>query len=215
MPLATDWLEILVPPVWSAILLVLLLVLALLLRRPLLYIFARLGVSRLSILGVDVEWITNQAEDAYASREMDAPGRGELRAFALLSVHLAPLLRNRGVLWVDDDPGNNASEAKLLRRLGVEVENELSTEAALARLAKNPGRFDLVISDWTRGGDQEAGPNLLRELPAAGIGLPVLLYVMEATPQRRVLATELGARQVTSDPDELLKQALVELSTAP
>lgn len=214
VPLATNWVEILVPPVWSAVLLVILLIAAWALRGPLMRVFAALGVSRLSILGVDVEWIADQAEDAYNARHLTAPERGELRAFALLGVRLAPLIHHRRILWVDDCPANNRTEAALLRKLGVEVENAIDTEEAIARLRRDPTRFDLVISDWTRGENDDAGPELLTELGVAGIGLPVLMYVEDTSVDRRARAAELGAKGITAEPDDLLKQVLIELATA-
>lgn len=214
MPTATDWLEILVPPVWSALLLVLLLLFSWLLRKPLARIVAAMGVSRLSVFGVDVDWIADRAGEAYTGREQDAPGRKELRAFALLSIRLAPLIDRRRILWVDDEPNNNKTEAMLLRRLGVDVENVLGTAAAIEQITLNPTRFDLVISDWTREGDVDAGPELLVELARLAPDLPVLMYVLDASGERRARAAELGARGLTAEPDELLKQALVELATA-
>ncbi len=213
MPTATDWLEILVPPVWSAVLLVLLLFFSWLLRKPLARIVARMGVSRFSVFGVDVDWIADRAGEAYTARDQDAPGREELRAFALLSIRLAPLVDRRRILWVDDEPASNKTEAMLLRRLGVDVENALGTAAALEQISLNPTRFDLVISDWTRDGT-EAGPELLSELGRLAPELPVLMYVADASGERRAVAAELGAKGLTAEPDELLKQALVELATA-
>ncbi len=69
----------------------------------------------------------------------------------MLSAHLAPLLSHRRVLWVDDDPRHNVAETRLLRTLGVDIENALTTVEAVDRLHRDPARFDLVISDWTRG----------------------------------------------------------------
>lgn len=54
-PLATDWAEVLVPPVWSAVLLISFVLLAVLFKRPLKRVLAELGISRFSILGIDVE----------------------------------------------------------------------------------------------------------------------------------------------------------------
>lgn len=211
-PLATDWAEVLVPPVWSAFLLVAVVLLAVLFKRPLKRILAELGISRFSILGIDVEGIADEAEDAYIQRQSQVPGRGELRAFARLSGQLAPLVRERRVLWVDDEPAGNEVEARLLRRLGVEVENALDTEEALARLHRDPARFDLVVSDWRRGEDADAGRTLLEALRRRGGRLPVLMYVGKADERRRSEAAALGAKALTDEPDELLKQVLVELA---
>jgi CheY-like chemotaxis protein len=214
IPLATDWAEVLVPPIWSAFLLVAVVLLAVIFKRPLKRILAELGISRFSILGIDVEGIAAEAEDAYLQRQSRAPGKGELRAFARLSGQLAPLVRERRVLWVDDEPANNEVEARLLRRLGVEVENALSTDEALGRLRKDPARFDLVISDWSRGGDAEAGPELLRALAEERRRWAVVMYVGEADERRRSEAAALGAKFLTDEPDEMLKQVLVELAAA-
>jgi hypothetical protein len=40
------------------------------------------------------------------------------------------------------------------------------------------------------------------------------MYVADASGERRATAAGLGAKGLTAEPDELLKQALVELATA-
>lgn len=211
IPLATDWAEVLVPPVWSALVAVALLALAWFWRVPLSRGLNKIGISRLNVMGVDL--IASQAEDAYRARNMTAPGARELRAFGALGLRLEPLVRGRRVLWVDDLPETHEFEARLLRGLGVEIENVLGTEEALERLRRDRACFDLLITDWTRGEDGEAGPKLLARL-GEDFPLPVLMYVGEDPPERRARAAELGASGLTRDPDELLKQVLVELATA-
>lgn len=215
LPLATDWAEVLVPPVWSAVLIIGLVLMIGLFKRPIARVLRELGLSNLKILGLDMEDIVSETRDAYSQRDQAAPGEGELRAFARLSGQLAPLVRERRVLWVDDEPANNEVEARLLRRLGVEVENALDTEEALARLHRDPARFDLVVSDWKRDDDEDAGRTLLEALRDSRRRLPVLMYVGQADEQRRVEAAALGAKGLTDEPDELLKQVLVELAAAP
>lgn len=209
-----DLVEVLVAPLWSALVVVILFVVAWILRRPLGRMLRDLGISRLSFLGVDIEWIANRTQDAYRERELPAPEPGALQAFAVLSARLAPLVRDRRVLWVDDRPAGNVTETRLLRRLGVDVENATTTAAALARLRDDPARFDLVISDWTRNGPDDSGIALLTQMGAAGMEIPVVMYAGEASPQRRAQAAELGAIGLTTQPDELLKHVLVELATA-
>lgn len=51
------------------------------------------------------------------------------------------------ILWVDDNPGNNAYESAQLQSLGVSVETALSTEEALGLLTKREVSYDAVISD--------------------------------------------------------------------
>lgn len=211
LPLATDWAEVLVPPVWSVVVAGMLLGLAWLWRVPLSRGLNKVGISRLNVMGVDL--IASQAEEAYRARNMAAPGARELRAFGALGLRLEPLIRGKRVLWVDDLPDTHEYESRLLRGLGVEIENVLGSEEALERLRRDRACFDLLITDWTRGEDRDAGPDLLAEL-GDDFPLPTLMYVAEVTPERRARAGELGARAITADPDELLKQALVELATA-
>ncbi len=213
-PLATDWAEVLVPPIWSAILVVGLALLLVVFKRPVRYLLNELGISRLNILGIDIEGIADETESAYVKRRRDAPERGELQAFARLSEQLAPLVRFRRVLWVDDEPDNFEIEARLLRKLGVAIEIVPDTEGALAKLRSEAANFDLVISDWRRGDDHEAGRTLLEALRDEPRRWPVILYVGEVLPERRIAAAELGAKAITNEPDELLKQALVELAAA-
>ena len=214
LPLATDWAEVLVPPVWSLVLAGLLVGAAWLWREPVSRALARLGISRFNVLGVEL--IASQTRDAYAARQQTPPGEQALRQFAALSIRLEPLIRDRGrrVLWVDDLPRTHETETRLLRGLGVEIENVLGTEEALARIERDLASFDLLITDWSRGEDPDAGPRLLEAL-GPGFRLPVLMYVAELSAERRGRAGALGAKLVTADPDELLKQALVELATAP
>lgn len=213
VPVATDWLELLVAPLWSIVVLILALAIAWWLRRPLLRVLNDLGVSRLSFLGIDIEWIAGQTRDAYSERDLTPPESNQLRAFALLSIRLAPLARNRRILWVDDQPNGNATETRLLRRLGVDIENATSTSEALEQLQRGPGRFDLVISDWDRGNKND-GIELVSGMRAADITLPVVMYVGLITEERRVEAARHDIAGLTSMPDDLLKRVLVELATA-
>lgn len=210
-PLATDWPQLLLTPLWSAIVAVLLLCLAVALRRPLSRRLGQLGISRVSLLGVDVEWIADQTADAYRGRQLSVPAAGHLRAFAILGARLTPLVRNRRVLWVDDRPQGNAAEARLLRRLGVDIDGAPTTEAALTMIATDPAPFDLVISDWDRGGGDDA-LDLAHRLDEAGSDVPIVVYAGTRTSERSAKAAEAGIAAVTTEPDELLKHVLVELS---
>jgi CheY-like chemotaxis protein len=209
--LATDWAQLFLTPIWSALVALLLLGLALAFRRPLGRLLGQLGVTRVGLFGIDIEWIADQAANAYRERHLPAPAAAHLRAFAVLSARLAPLVRDRRVLWVDDHPEGNAAEAKLLRRLGVEIEGATDTQKALAAIAASPAPFDLVISDWDRGGGDGA-LDLTRELRAEEIDTPVVVYAGSRNSERIRKATEAGIAAVTIEPDDLLKHVLVELS---
>ncbi len=68
-PVAADLLELLVAPLWAAIVVFLALGLAWLLRKPLRRMAQDLGVTKLSFLGIDIEWIAEQTQAAYRNRK--------------------------------------------------------------------------------------------------------------------------------------------------
>lgn len=213
-PFATDWAQLFLAPLWGIVVVFILLGVLWLFRRPVTRVLADLGISRLSVLGVDIEWIVDQTSDAYRRHDLQPPGRAELEAFATLSTRLAPLVRGKRVLWVDDVPAGNEVETRLLRRLGIEVDVSRTTTDALARLGNERARFELVISDWVRNGETDAALDLLRGIRSAAIDLPVIVYVGRDTPERRARAAEYGALTLATEPDDLLKFALVELAAA-
>ena len=83
------------------------------------------------------------------------------------------------VLWVDDNPNNNAFEIAHLTELGVEVITSVSTDEAL-EILQNRSDIGAVVSDMGRreGGryQGQAGLNLLVALRKAGNGTPFLVY---------------------------------------
>jgi CheY-like chemotaxis protein len=111
------------------------------------------------------------------------------------------------VLWVDDNPDWNITESLMLRDLGLNILQALSTQDAIRYL--DQGDFDLLITDLTRGGDGNAGLDLLRAL--AHKAFPKIVYAGD--PQARSdVALSLGARAVTTTPGQLLEAVLTVLS---
>ena len=210
----TNWVDLLVGPAWEALLVILLAAaaLAVIVRQPrwLQSLAANAGISKLSLLGIEVE-----LKAAFKFRELDEPDAETLRAFSVLGARLEPVVRGRGVLWIDDKPAGNRHEAGLLRRLGVQVEQVRCTQRAIPRLYEPSMSIDLVIANWTRPDDHVAtGVDVIAALRNAGHDVPVLFYVGDASAERKADAAAAGAIGVTAVPDELLKLALVELATA-
>jgi CheY-like chemotaxis protein len=111
------------------------------------------------------------------------------------------------VLWVDDQPEDNALEIAKLRDDGVEVLQARSTFEAMDVLSLRRG-VHAVVTDLGRAEDGEfrthAGLALLRQLREAELDLPVAVY----TSRERVAldgqdALAAGARIVTASPTEL------------
>jgi CheY-like chemotaxis protein len=124
------------------------------------------------------------------------------RSSALRRAKLAAsALKGARVLWVDDNPGNNLGECRLLRALGVEIEQVRSTPDALCELSR--ARFDLLLSDMDREGAPDAGLRMLGQLGRAAP--PVVFYVGRVDQSRGVPR---GAVGIADRPELLLHLAL-------
>jgi CheY-like chemotaxis protein len=213
-PAATDWGEVLVTPIWGAVVAAGLALGALWLvgRRPrwLDRLLRASGASSLNVMGVEVE-----LSAAYTLRGLPSPDPDQRYALSALAGRIEPLLRGRGVLWIDAKPSNNRHEVAALRGLGVQVDQVASTAAARARLNEPTMPIDLVIANWTRPHDKVAdGIDVLPALCAPGRSAPLVFYVGDASPERKAQAAAAGAVGLTNEPDELFRLALVQLATA-
>jgi DNA-binding winged helix-turn-helix (wHTH) protein/CheY-like chemotaxis protein len=113
------------------------------------------------------------------------------------------------VLWVDDRPDNNRRERDALGVFGVEFSLALSTEEALERLQTE--RFDLIISDLRRPGDEQAGYTLLERLQAQGDATRFVVYTGGCTEEQRLEARRRGAIACTSKLSELMQSVMATL----
>ncbi len=114
----------------------------------------------------------------------------------------AKRLAGAEILWVDDRPSGNRHEADVFIALGARITFAASTAEVQGLLAGRPERFDLVLSDWERGDDRNAGPALLAELRDRGNRMPLVFYVGQDRDLPR------GAQGLTRRPDELVDLVL-------
>lgn len=164
-----------------------------------------------------VEGQRRQAEDlrqtlSLLSEQVAALG-GAARPGALAEAELelvptAAPTRTRRVLWVDDQPSNNAYEIAALKDK-VKVALVTSTAEALRRLASDP-QFDAIVTDMGRSEAGEfretAGLTLLRELKERRIDIPVIVYASEAAVKKYGReARELGGVEATANSTTLLE----------
>ena len=112
---------------------------------------------------------------------------------------VAPILRHARILWVDDNPENNAHEREALLTLGTVTDIATSTGAGMAALRTNV--YDLVISDMRRGSAPDEGLVLLEKMRKIGFPQRVVFYVGTADPEKGRPAGSFG---ITDRPDELL-----------
>jgi DNA-binding response OmpR family regulator len=102
---------------------------------------------------------------------------------------------------VDDNPRGNFNERRLFERAGAVVDPALDTNDALDLAERHP--YDVVITDWVRGSDESAGPDLVEQLHARDIRAPVVYYVLVTSNRDKGRAFAL-----TNRPDELVVDVL-------
>ncbi|MFJ9248149.1 P-loop NTPase fold protein [Streptomyces sp. NPDC101776] len=111
------------------------------------------------------------------------------------------------MLWVDDHPGNNTSHVRELERLGAQVMVVEDARSAEQRLASGP--VDLLLSDFARGADGDAGLNALARWRERELFIgPAVFYTGRVTPARERRCRELGAR--IADNGETLRRLVDE-----
>jgi CheY-like chemotaxis protein len=120
-----------------------------------------------------------------------------------------PEPRGAGVLWVDDNPANNAIEVERLRQADVSVRTVLSTDEAVR--AHSHRRFALIVSDMARSEDghmvADAGVELVRQVRSGDADTPIVIYSASAGVSRYgAAAREAGANVVTSSAYELFRE---------
>lgn len=118
----------------------------------------------------------------------------------------------RRILWVDDNPPNNALLAKSFRDLGIEVIEVRATDDAV-RLLEKSRKFDLVITDMSRPPDQEAGLTLLQHMREWNVRLPTVIYAARWAQEHQGKEQEFGAALITNNPSAVYAFALRALSS--
>jgi CheY-like chemotaxis protein len=114
------------------------------------------------------------------------------------------------ILWVDDNPSNNAFLQNAMQSLGASVTDSLSTDEALARAGNQA--FDVIISDMGRPEGGRAGFDLLQKLRARGVNVPFIIYSSRGDDQAVQDAKTAGAFGATNSPNELMRLVAQALS---
>ena len=107
------------------------------------------------------------------------------------------------ILWVDNQPDNNASLQEYLSGEFELAFTQCGTTEQALHLARTE-TYALIISDLGRPGDHHAGLTLLIELRKAGNQVPYLIYTSRADERVRSEAQKLGALDVTDQPQSIV-----------
>ncbi|WP_456385664.1 PAS domain S-box protein [Desulfolithobacter sp.] len=105
------------------------------------------------------------------------------------------------ILIVDDEIDICTTFRMMLGHLGYQVADLCNPEQALERLQKNPGEFDLVISDHTM--PEMTGLSLLQKIKAFNPDLPVILCTGYSEQLDESKAREAGALALLMKPVDL------------
>ena len=108
------------------------------------------------------------------------------------------------ILWIDDNPDwiRDKIEALVERGASVATATDLQSARELLKLTSHP---DVIISDISRSGDENAGLNDLNELRRSKVyDGPVIFYTSRLTPSRQRMADSLDA-VITSSREVLME----------
>lgn len=115
--------------------------------------------------------------------------------------------RSPRILWVDDQPSNNALLIASFRDAGIEVTTARTTADAVALLGDLPERFAAVISDQGRVEDGKyrsaAGTELLRQMQEMESRPPAAIFTSARGVRMGKDALKAGAELVTDSGTEL------------
>lgn len=123
-----------------------------------------------------------------------------------------PLLRGEPhdavgrVLWVDDNPDNNAEERRALEARKIAVYQVTTSEEALSLLAMY--EYRAVISDMNRADRPLAGLELVREMRRRRDPTPFFLYTFVPSAAQHDLLAEAGGQGAAVTPEELYAAVL-------
>lgn len=197
-----DWTEV-IKIVPSLLWFILMAVLFMKFYRPIRYELLP-KLAGIKAMGVELSFITKSIDAALDLAEknrkwkVDVPLSAKDLVLKRAREHLK-IFENAKILWVDDNPNNNANELRMFIQLKMIVEFVTSTEEALEKLRTN--RYDLILSDMLRAREADAGIKFLSQLRPNDEVTPVIFYVGTFKPE---LGVPGGAFGITNRPDELL-----------
>lgn len=125
---------------------------------------------------------------------------GDRRSAAERAAANHHLLDRARILWLDDAPGNNRRERRIMARFGAQFSLAETLEEALNRLGQDD--FDVVITNYGKHYDPPHGPMLAKEIHNRGLGVPIVMYTTGI--DEYFHETPKGILAVTTRPDRLL-----------
>jgi CheY-like chemotaxis protein len=137
-------------------------------------------------------------EQRLTSAKAESPEESQL---STSNARSTPTLRR--VLWVDDNPMNNAALIEQLRLREVDVDTAVSTDEGLKRAGEK--KYAAIITDMSRGSDYDAGITLTKSIRAHDEVTPIVVYCGPRSARaKRQDALNAGANEVTASATALM-----------
>ena len=131
----------------------------------------------------DMEVTVQQANDQLRNQleDLQRTISAQNKPYEIANTSTIPRSKNvHQILWVDDNPSNNAFEIARLKSDGYEIQQALSTSEALGILKGSDLLIDVVISDMGRNEDgrynPKAGLDFIKQARDSEINLPIYIY---------------------------------------
>ena len=119
------------------------------------------------------------------------------------------------ILWVDDQPENNAYERHAFETMGLHFTLALSTDVAFKMLSQ--AKYAAIISDMGRREGPREGYVLLDKLRKQGDRTPLFFYASSNAPEHKLEIREHGGQGCTNNAQELFEmvtRAVIQRQTA-
>lgn len=186
------------------------------------YVWTRLRFRSLLERGdkeaAEASRLVDQVTDRLAEGRADGEAqdeRADLRSAAERLVEVTKKAPEQAILWVDDNPRNNAGIALALTDRGIRVDAVTSTREALERVATTG--YALIITDVGRTEDgtehPKAAVELLQALRERNVTTPVVVFTGGRGMELAKELEEAGARLVTRRTSVLVDEVVRSVSS--
>ena len=121
-------------------------------------------------------------------------------------------LKNKLILWVDDNPENNEYPISILKEAGVIIKIFKTSSEGVEFLQNSQKACDLIISNMGRTGNEKAGLEFINELKQKGIKTPIIIFTRPTSIRKfSSAAIEAGAKKCVTGYAQLLSQVQIIL----
>jgi CheY-like chemotaxis protein len=157
--------------------------------------------------GLEILYNLAKASESGPGDGQGGPAKTDLSSIQATAEKASRLsLEGATILWVDGHPENNEYERKALEALGIKFAIAKTTDEGLKLMSQNS--FSLVITNFKRDDDPQAGYTLLRAIRNQPHPTPTIIYSSSANAGFDEDSKKLGAVGETNDPQRLFDMVI-------